>query len=663
MSVSPRIKRLRRNISRELGNNLSAAEEIIRTGERLVERIGKPTASSKIGLLFGQVQSGKTNNMLASLALAAEEGHKLFVILTSDNIWLYQQTIERVSSILPWFQTFGKEDWDSFSADEQDSELNNNGVILVATKNKDILPKLNELAVNKLDPNERAIIFDDEADQASLNTMTNSEQQELSQVNKEIVELREHFSSHVYIQVTATPQSLLLQNGYSGFKPDFTIKFDPGEGYVGGEHFFEEGSKGMKVFDDSEIDIIMGEDREALSGFAIPTGLRQAICTFLVGAASKLIREEGASYSFLCHVSHKKDDHKHLNTLIDGFIRRLSRILNQEEPSQELYDTGIFYLREAYSELNQTDDSLPDFSEVLEEIGINIPSTKIQLLISDNNQKTPSYNSPFNILIGGNKLSRGVTIKGLLVSYYGRTSQAPKVDTLLQHARMYGYRSSDVDAMRFYTSHSILDIFQSIYQSEKQLREVIETSNPDDVKALLLSRTSHSLLRPTRSNVVRLDSILFYKAGERYFPKYPLSENLSILDELLDDYKDESTLRQVPIKRLKEIINLTSHEKTEGGAWDKEAIKACFEYLENNYSKGYIYVSKNKNISYGARAMLSQSDYNIYETDGPTLIMYRYNCTVDKGWSEDDEPRWVPNLRFPDGNEYFMFTTTDTLDE
>ena len=40
----------------------------------------------------------------------------------------------------------------------------------------------------------------------------------------------------------------------------------------------------------------------------------------------------------------------------------------------------------------------------------------------------------YNLFVGGNKLGRGVTIKNLLVSYYGRHPRNPQADTVLQHA-------------------------------------------------------------------------------------------------------------------------------------------------------------------------------------------------------------------------------------
>ncbi|MBV2241108.1 Z1 domain-containing protein [Bacillus inaquosorum] len=153
----------------------------------------------------------------------------------------------------------------------------------------------------------------------------------------------------------------------------------------------------------------------------------------------KICNEEETNYTFLCHVSHKQDDHKRLEAIINGFITSLSIALHEENREEER-DIVYTYLNEAYRDLSQTNSRVPSFESVISEIADNITSTQSQLIISGSHFKRPNYSAPFNILIGGNKLGRGVTIKRLLVTYYGRTSQAPKVDTILQHARMYGYR-------------------------------------------------------------------------------------------------------------------------------------------------------------------------------------------------------------------------------
>jgi hypothetical protein len=660
LSMNSRVKKLTRVLRKEIDQE--GINEIVNTATQMNEKIGLPTDGDIQGLLFGQVQSGKTNNMLMTIAKASDNGHRLFVILTSDNLWLYEQTLERVQEALPGLLTLGKDSWDVDSMTSRvETALNYTGVVLVATKNSRILPRIREFITQHIPRNLRAIIFDDEADQASLNTLASSDKDELSIINGDIVNLRNYFEKHVFIQVTATPQALFLQGANTTFRPDFTVIFNPGKGYVGGESFFEEKSHTMKLFQDTEIDSIMnGQDYEDIhNGLAIPTGLRQALCTFFVGAAIKIYQGEGTNYTFLCHVSHKQDDHKRLEALINGFITKLTLALHEDDmPEREIV---YGYLHEAYLDLGQTNEELPEFHEIVSEIADNITSTQSQLLISNSHYKRPSYKSPFNILIGGNKLGRGVTIKRLLVTYYGRTSQAPKVDTILQHARMYGYRKKDLGVTRFFTSDTIFDVFREVYSSEKRLREVIENSNPDDLQALVLSRTSQSILRPTRSNVLYVDSVLFYMPGKRYFPRYPRVSNVDILDQVLEPYQANKNLNLVTIQDLIEILNLTKSEQTEGGTWDDEAIIACLKNMKEMYHQGYIAVRTGRDITRGSRSMLSPDDNALFKSDGPTLIMYKYNGKEENGW--DNRPLWVPNLRFPDGKTYFMFSTVDITPE
>ncbi|MFH0070185.1 MULTISPECIES: Z1 domain-containing protein [Peribacillus] len=659
--VKSRVNKLARVLRDEIDEE--GINQIIDTAEQINEKIGLVSDGNGQGLLFGQVQSGKTNNMLMTIAKASDNGHRLFVVLTSDNLWLYEQTLERVQESLPGLLTLGKDSWNVDSMTSRvETALKHTGVVLVATKNSRILPKMKEFIEQHISNNLRAIIFDDEADQASLNTLANSDKDELSRINGDIVDIRNYFERHVFIQVTATPQALFLQGANTTFRPDFTIIFKPGKGYVGGESFFEENSHTMRLFQDTEIESLMnGENYENIhNGLAIPTGLRQALCTFFIGAALKICEGEGTNYTFLCHVSHKQDDHKRLETIINGFITKLTLALHEDDmPEREIV---YGYLHEAYLDLSQTNENLPSFIEIVEEVAENITSTQSQLLISGSHFKRPNYKSPFNILIGGNKLGRGVTIKRLLVTYYGRTSQAPKLDTILQHARMYGYRKSDLGVSRFFTTNTIWDVFKEVYSSEKRLRDVIEKSNPDDLQALVLSRTSQSILRPTRSNVLYVDSILFYMPGKRYFPRYPMESHVEILDDVLKPYENKKDLTLVKIQDLIEILNLTKSEKTEGGSWDDEAIIACLKNMKEMYNnQGYIAVRTGRDITKGSRSMLSPDDNTLFNGAGPTLTIYKYNGKEENGWN--NKPLWVPNLRFPDGKTYFMFSTVDITSE
>ena len=77
------------------------------------------------------------------------------------------------------------------------------------------------------------------------------------------------------------------------------------------------------------------------------------------------------------------------------------------------------------------------------------------------------------IVVGGNKLSRGLTLEGLTVSYYLRSSNM--YDTLMQMGRWFGYRKDYLDLCRIYSTNEIFNNFGLIATAEKDLREQFDT--------------------------------------------------------------------------------------------------------------------------------------------------------------------------------------------
>lgn len=656
LETGARTRRFMRILSMEI--NESETKNILQNATGLIHAVGSLNEPGKQGLLFGQIQSGKTNNIMMSIALASDNGYRLFIVLTSDNTWLYDQTLRRIKIALPGLLTLSKDQWDISVYDSRVKDaLKHTGLVLVATKNHNILNNLENFIRLTCSLECKPIIYDDEADQASLNTLVNRDTSELSRINQSIINIREFFPSQVFIQVTATPQALFLQCADSAFRPEFTVTFQPGADYVGGEDFYDTPPhlSPMRIFNDDEVEQLLVNDIDSVENnwHIVPTGLRKALCSFFVSASVKLLLGEGTAYSCMLHLSHLQEPHRKLETLIHGFITRLTRaLLNIDSRDRDIV---IQYLKESYDDMRLTKSDPPGFEEVIQEIIDNIVSTHTQVLISERDNKIPSYDSPFNILLGGNRLGRGVTIKGLLVTYYGRNSKNPQVDTLLQHCRMYGYRKKDMDVMRFYISSSLLDTFMNVHHSDQQLWNMVQHASPSDMQAVVLSRSNNTLLRATRRNVVYLDSLAFFTPGERSFPIAPLSKNLTLLDELLLPFDGKTQVTEVPIDLLIHILNLTESEKQLVG-WDDEVIRTCLRnmrHMEEYRNKGYLIVRTNRDITKGSRSMLSPNDYNVFGTDGPTLTMYRYNGKLENGW-DDDKPRWVPNLRFPDGKRFFM---------
>src|SRR5258706_11704150 len=193
---------------------------VMQKAEELVSKLPDVRGgdADRQGLLLGLIQSGKTVAITVSIAMAADNGYTCFVVLTSDNIWLYNQTMERLKEDLQMLEVVEKDNWEQsklfmpLSLNSSDGQ----GLVLVATKNTTVLTKLSEtldqLRARNGGSLPVALVFDDEADQASLDTQKRRRVKNPSaaagRINTLISEIRGRFDGHAFIQVTATPQAL-----------------------------------------------------------------------------------------------------------------------------------------------------------------------------------------------------------------------------------------------------------------------------------------------------------------------------------------------------------------------------------------------------------------------------------------------------------------------
>jgi len=657
------VQYFRKSIESSIGKK--GTLEIIQAGAAVVENLNDPSeikADERIGLMFGRIQSGKTNSYTGSIAVAADNKYKCFIVLTSDNLWLYNQTLSRLKRGLPGLSILGKEDWEN-NTSIIPSKLKMNGVVLVSTKNGTILEKLIEAIKLTKASSYAALIIDDEADQASLNTHAAKKNDDASPVNAQISGIREQFPNKTFIQVTATPQALFLQGLEHPYRPGFTILTEAGEGYVGGETFF--GSDEYRYLscpiEEDEINSLISTKVKSASK-TIPKGLKEAICTFYIGATIKLIREEGEHFSFLCHVSLQKADHEHIRNIIQRFTNKLAMDLNEGNDGNTVTHK---LLKASYNDLIPFVLAPPDFDEVIKQLAFFAASTDIQVLNTDaKTGSEPRYDSCYNILIGGTKLGRGVTIERLLVTYYGRQAKNPQMDTVLQHARMYGYRQSDLDVSRIYLPKHLAERFRLIYESEEALRDIISRYKDEGYRGIWLSKK----IKATRSNVLDPNELGTFVAGKTYFPHKPLykkaqiSASTTALDELLrGKFPSEPKAKavKVPITFIMELLEYTKCENDSSGLWSDERIIMALERLKNDYQEAYLIVREDRKLSRkdtptGLGAVYQSSELKLAGTDLPTLLMLRQNGKKSpQGW--DDQEFWIPALRFPEGNYALMF--------
>lgn len=244
--------------------------------------------SNMNGLLLGEVQSGKTGQMFGVIAAGADRDFKIFLVLTTDNKRLQEQTFKRALESFPNFCVCSENDALRFKMNKMRKP-----VIIILKKNTSILRKWrNELINSGFLNGNPLFVIDDEADAASLNTKVNRD--DFSKINQHIIDIRNSANSCIYLQVTATPQAILLQTLESDFKPQFVVYFKPGNAYLGGDFFFSRpDSYCIRYVDEEEIKDVKNPNEN------ITEGLASAILNYLVVCANIKLTNASKVCNFL----------------------------------------------------------------------------------------------------------------------------------------------------------------------------------------------------------------------------------------------------------------------------------------------------------------------------------------------------------------------------
>jgi hypothetical protein len=636
-------------LKKQIGND----EEVRDIGVTATEVVGKwvnPRGAGKEeinGLVYGLVQSGKTGVLTVTGAMGADEGYRTIIILTSDNDPLYDQTLGRVREAFPGIDILGKND---FKDDDAFHERIKGGTCaIVTTKNSSRLKTLIENFKKGRVRGLTCLIIDDEADQASLNTRARLDDGSISPINERITELRSFFDKNTYLQVTATPQALFLQSPGHSFRPKFTVLSHPGHDYVGGDDFFADDSKLVKEFDLNDITII-APGPQPTPRLEIPNSLLRALDTFMVGATYKRASEADQNCAFLCHVSTRTSDHKHIVGLLRRYKTDLAAGLKAKDAKV------IARLRAAYEDLASTHEGLKasPFNDLLDAIAFFSPGITVKLVNGETDEDV-AVKSPYNLFVGGNKLGRGVTIKNLLVSYYGRNPKKPQADTVLQHARMYGYRRKDIGLLRLFLPRELHVVFKAINKMEKGLRDLIAKNSSEEFRGIYVE----SGLSATRKNILAPGSIGVYSGGSNYNPAQitrdesvkPFTEKI---DKKLAVVADKAYV-EMSIEDMQLLIGSTRpDEKESEHVWNPVAVAQSLGQFAklHKQARGYVYVDRDRELDASRRetaGILAGGEFR--NVPGDKIALYMLRTKAFRG----NNASWWPQIRFPDGRYAFAF--------
>ncbi len=636
-------------LKKQIGNE-QEVKEISETANEVVRKWVNPLSGGKEetnGLVYGLVQSGKTGVLTVTGAMGADEGYRTIIILTSDNDPLYEQTLGRVQEAFPGIDVLGKNDF----KDEKSfiARIKGGTCAIVTTKNSSRLKTLIENFENGRVRGLSCLIIDDEADQASPNTRASRGDGTVSPINERITELRGFFDKNTYLQVTATPQALFLQSAGHSFRPKFTVLSHPGHQYVGGEDFFGEHSKLVREFDLNDITVV-APGPQPTPRLEIPVSLLKALDTFMIGATYKRTKEADQNCAFLCHVSTRKNDHKHIVDLLRKYKTDLAARLKKKDAKT------VARLKAAYDDLASTHEGVKSssFDTLLDAIEFFSPGITVKLVNGETDEDV-AVRSPYNLFVGGNKLGRGVTIKNLLVSYYGRHPKNPQADTVLQHARMYGYRRKDIGLLRLFLPGELHVVFRAINKMERGLRELIAKNSSEEFRGIYVE----SGLSATRKNILAPGSIGVYSGGSNYNPAQILRDDsvkslTEEIDKKLENLSNKS-VTEMSIGDIKELIDWTRLDPSQSEhVWNSIAVGeslAQFAKLHNQKT-GYVYIDRDRGLEQSRRetqGIIEGGEYRNVPDDKIGLFLLRTKASRGKNSS------WWPQIRFPEGRYAFAF--------
>ncbi len=566
---------LKRFLSRELTDKYTAfdAGRIVKSIDdatyktmKLVANPARRNFSCK-GLVVGYVQSGKTANFTALIAKAADAGYKLILVLSGIHSILRRQTQIRLDKELTGMNDLNINEsfipeppdikrWNRLTtarlkkrktklneikiSDTGEFDLRNldpfNSIcnrvtptVAIIKKNVSVLNKLIEYLSHSNEENRAKVsllIIDDEADQASIDGKANDPDSDPTTTNDRIRRLLKLFTRKTYVGYTATPFANVLidmDTEHNDLEDDlyprnFIVSLPEPEDYFGTSKVFS------GRFSDSIVKPIGDSEHDLLDG--VTSNLSIAIDCFIIGCAIRNIRgNRSKPMSMLIHVSRLTHIHGALNIFVTEYVGIIKgrydsnlhneALKNQFEKSWHIYKADSESIIKA---LNK-DYIIPEFDLLWTEIKAVFGVLKVLELNTQSDDKL-DYTSGDEIkviAIGGNQLSRGLTLEGLMVSYYLR--QSTQYDTLLQMGRWFGYRHGYEDLTRVFTTSQIWDYFSHLAIVEEELRRDIrryEGSDNTPVDLALTIRT-HSRLEVTARN----------KLGAAYLKQASYSDSLS----------------------------------------------------------------------------------------------------------------------------------------
>ena len=524
-------ERYRKYLLRDQGFSTQVVNSMDDILDTLTDLLGDPSRDvsyNRRGLIIGDVQSGKTSNYTGLICKAVDSGYKVVVLLTGTIEKLRQQTQQRIdegfvgsdssammkqreegliigvgkydSSIRPMVLTSTADDFKTQNAKNLNFDLRNiNGpVIFVIKKNSSVLKRLNKWlstynqnGTDKI--NHSLLVIDDEADNASVNTKADPEETP-TVINGEIRRLLAMFTKSSYVGFTATPFANIFidpqnENAMYAedlFPKDYIYSLNAPSNYTGARNIFGENADSgfmlVEINDDVEdpnsiASILPLSHKQTQQISKLPEDMKTAISAFLLANVIEDLRGFSNNHrSMLINVSRFTLIQNQVAALVNEYLKDAQaacRNYANLEVKKAILDPYIYKLKTTYEEIY--DGMEYEWETIQKQLHSSCAGIIVQVFNrqAGQNFSYEEYKEGLRVIaVGGMSLSRGLTLEGLVTSYFYRNSKM--YDTLMQMGRWFGYRKGYADICRVFMSSESIEWYRYISEATDELREEVK---------------------------------------------------------------------------------------------------------------------------------------------------------------------------------------------
>lgn len=448
-----------------------------RDTDNILDSIANPKTKEPFdrrGLVVASVQSGKTANYIGLISKAADAGYKIIIVMAGIYNVLRNQTQERIEDGFVGYDLVSKKyvgvgtsrhrrpllgtsrirDFNKATEDTMRGVTSGHirePLVFVIKKNTNSLREISLWLENNCKDDASLLLIDDEADNASINVKY--DKGEISKINGQIRKILGLFTQSAYIGYTATPFANVLidskstddEAGDDIFPRSFIYTLEQSTAYFGAEKIFgdidDPNPRYVRwVLDDDESQNTKRRSGDVLE--ELPGSLEQAIATFIIACAIRVLSGDADEHmTMMVNMSPFKTVQHSIYYLIEDYVDLLRRSINSYagSPSSVALNSSakLRELKQVWE--REYADTAFTWEDVLKVLQETIRPITLAEINSQSKDALDYTRTPQRVIaIGGYRLSRGLTLEGLLVSYYARNARA--YDSLMQMARWFGYR-------------------------------------------------------------------------------------------------------------------------------------------------------------------------------------------------------------------------------